>query len=104
MKPLIFTQNGKRIATLTPQEGKAGEVFTLGSAPKCDIVVSSEYGLAPQQVSFAPLGSVWWIGDMVGDGRLEVNGRATLTEPLVGKAHITLSVYNGSALKYALYA
>ena len=25
MKPLIFTQNGKRIATLTPQEGKAGE-------------------------------------------------------------------------------
>ena len=26
MKPLIFTQNGKRIATLTPQEGKAGEI------------------------------------------------------------------------------
>ena len=93
MKPLIFTQNGKRIATLTPQDGKTGEVFTLGSAPKCDIVVSSEYGLAPQQVSFAPLGSVWWIGDMVGDGRLEVNGRATLTEPLVGKAHIKVGAF-----------
>ena len=48
MKPLIFTQNGKRIATLTPQEGKAGEVFTLGSAANCDVVVSAEYGLAPQ--------------------------------------------------------
>ena len=48
MKPLIFTQGGKRIATLTPQEGKTGEVFTLGSAAKCDIVLSAEYGLAPQ--------------------------------------------------------
>ena len=32
MKPLIFTQGGKRIATLTPQEGKDGEVFTLDRA------------------------------------------------------------------------
>ena len=93
MKPLIFTQNGKRIATLTPQEGKAGEVFTLGSAAKCDIVVSAEYGLAPQQVSFAPLGSVWWIGDMAADGRLEVNGRATSTEALAGKAHVKVGPF-----------
>ena len=74
MKPLVFTREGKRIATLTPQEGKAGEVFTLGSAAKCDIVVSAEFGLAPQQVSFSPLGGVWWIGDMAADGRLEING------------------------------
>ena len=65
MKPLIFTQGGKRIATLTPQEGKDGEVFTLGSAASCDVVVSSEYALAPQQVSFSPHGSVWWIGPHV---------------------------------------
>ena len=88
MKPLIFTQGGKRIATLTPQEGKAGEVFTLGSAANCDVVVSTEYGLAPQQVSFAPVGSVWWIGDIAADGRLEINGRQTATEALVGKAHV----------------
>lgn len=93
MKPLIFTQNGKRIATLTPQEGKAGEVFTLGSAAKCDVVVSAEYGLAPQQVSFAPLGSVWWIGDMATDGRLEINGRVTAAEPLVGKAHVKVGTF-----------
>ena len=91
MKPLVFTQNGKRIATLTPQEGKAGEVFVLGTAPACDIVVSARYGLAPQQVSFAPLGSIWWIGDMAADGRLEINGRKTAAEPLVGKAHVKVA-------------
>ena len=93
MKPLVFTQNGKRIATLTPQEGKADEVFTLGSAAKCDIVVSAEYGLAPQQLSFAPLGSVWWIGDMAADGRLEIDGRVTSTEALVGKAHVKVGSF-----------
>ena len=93
MKPLIFTQGGKRIATLTPQEGKAGEVFTLGSAANCDVVVSSEYGLAPQQVSFAPVGSVWWIGDIAADGRLEINGRQTATEALVGKAHVKVAAF-----------
>ncbi len=93
MKPLIFTQNGKRIATLTPQEGKAGEVFTLGSAAKCDVVVSAEYGLAPQQVSFAPIGSVWWIGDMAADGRLEIDGRQTAAEALVGKAHVKVATF-----------
>ena len=93
MKPLIFTQNGKRIATLTPQEGKAGEVFTLGSAAKCDIVVSAEYGLAPQQVSFAPIGSVWWIGDMAADGRLEIDGRQTSTEALVGHARVKVGPF-----------
>ena len=93
MKPLIFTQNGKRIATLTPQEGKAGEVFTLGSAASCDVVVSAEYGLAPQQVSFAPLGSVWWIGDMAADGRLEIDGRQTAAEALVGHAHVKVASF-----------
>ena len=93
MKPLIFTQGGKRIATLTPQEGKAGEVFTLGSAANCDVVVSAEYGLAPQQVSFAPVGSVWWIGDIAADGRLEINGRQTATEALVGKAHVKVAAF-----------
>ncbi len=93
MKPLIFTQGGKRIATLTPQEGKAGEVFTLGSAAKCDIVVSAEDGLAPQQVSFAPIGSVWWIGDMAADGRLEIDGRQTAAEALVGHAHVKVGTF-----------
>ena len=93
MKPLIFTQGGKRIATLTPQEGKTGEVFTLGSAAKCDIVVSAEYGLAPQQVSFAPIGSVWWIGDMAVDGRLEIDGRQTAAEALVGHAHVKVGTF-----------
>ena len=93
MKPLIFTQGGKRIATLTPQEGKAGEVFTLGSAANCDVVVSAEFGLAPQQVSFAPLGSVWWIGDMAADGRLEIDGRQTAAEALVGHAHVKVATF-----------
>ena len=93
MKPLIFTQGGKRIATLTPQEGKAGEVFTLGSAANCDVVVSAEFGLAPQQVSFAPLGSVWWIGDMAADGRLEIDGRQTAAEALVGHAHVKVGKF-----------
>ena len=91
MKPLVFTQGGKRIATLTPQEGKAGEVFVLGTAPSCDIVVAGRYGLAPQQVSFAPLGSIWWIGDMAADGRLEINGRKTAAEALSGKAHVKVA-------------
>ena len=93
MKPLVFTREGKRIATLTPQEGKAGEVFTLGSAAKCDIVVSAEFGLAPQQVSFSPLGGVWWIGDIAADGRLEINGRKTAAEALVGKASVRVGSF-----------
>ena len=93
MKPLIFTQNGKRIATLTPQEGKQGEVFTLGSAASCDIVVSAEFGLASQQVSFSPVGSVWWVGDMAADGRLEVNGRATAADPVVSEAHVKVASF-----------
>ena len=28
MKPLIFEKDGKRLATLTPQEGKLDEVFS----------------------------------------------------------------------------
>ena len=93
MKPLVFTQGGKRIATLTPQEGKVGEVFTLGSAASCDVVVAAEYGLAPQQVSFAPNGSVWWIGDAAADGRLEIDGRRTALEPLVGKAKVKVGSF-----------
>ena len=68
-------------------------MFTLGSAAKCDIVVSAEYGLAPQQVSFAPIGSVWWIGDMAADGRLEIDGRQTSTEALVGHARVKVGPF-----------
>ena len=93
MKPLVFTREGKRIATLTPQEGKAGEVFTLGADAKCDIVVGGAFGLKPRQVSFAPLGGVWWIGDMAADGRLEVNGRKTALEALVGQARVTVGSF-----------
>ena len=98
-KPLIFTQGGKRNATLTPQEGKAGEVFTLGSAASCDVVVSPEYGLAGQQVSFAPRGSVWWIGDAAADGRLEVNGRRTaLVYPVSTGIGVALAAVIGLVL------
>ena len=93
MKPLIFTQNGKRIATLTPQEGKTGEVFTLGTAPKCDIVVSAEFGLKPQQVSFAPIGSIWWVGDIAADGQLIVNGRQTAAEAVSSRATIKVGSF-----------
>ncbi len=88
MKPLIFTRNGARIATLTPQEGKAGQTFALGSAPSCDVVIAREFALAPQQVQFQPFGSVWWVADAAGDGRLEVNGRLTAREPVAGRATI----------------
>ena len=93
MKPLIFTQNGKRIATLTPQEGRTDEVFTLGSAPKCDVVVAAEYGLAPQQISFAPMGSVWWVGDLAADGRLEIDGRPTTTAPVTGRVRVRVGSF-----------
>ena len=93
MKPLVFTREGKRIATLKAQEGRTGEVFTLGSAPKCDVVVSGEFGLAPQQVSFSPVGSVWWIGDIAADGRLEVNGRRTAVCALSGRASVRVGDY-----------
>lgn len=92
MKPLIFTRNGKRFATLTPQEGK-NETFLLGSAAKCDVVISSEFALAPQQLSFSPIGSVWWVGDMAHDGRLELNGEKTTTAPVVSSAHIKIGSF-----------
>ena len=88
MKPLIFLKDGKRIATATPQEGKAGQRFTLGSAPSSDVVIAPEFGLAPTQVEFEPIGSVWWIVDAAGDGRLEVNGRVTAREPVAASAHV----------------
>ena len=94
MRPLVFTRNGGRFATLTPQEGKTGQVFTLGTAPSCDIVISSEFGLAPRQIEFAPLGSVWWISDAAGDGRLEINGRRTVREPVVSGAAIRVAGFS----------
>ena len=93
MKPLIFTRNGARIATLTPQEGKAGQVFTLGSASTCDVVVAAEFALEPKQVSFSPIGSVWWVADMAGDGRLEVNGRRVLREPVAAQATVRVGKF-----------
>jgi len=80
MKPLIFTREGKRIATLTPQEGK-NETFYLGTAPSCDVVIAADQGLAPQQVSFTPVGGVWWVGDAAKDGRLAIDGHAAVYEP-----------------------
>jgi len=93
MKTLVFTRNGARIATLTPQEGKSGQTFTLGSAPACDVVVAPEFALAPRQVAFQPFGSVWWILDAAGDGRLEVNGRITAREPFAGKATVKVGSF-----------
>ena len=93
MSPLIFTQDGKRIATLTPQEGKSGEVFALGSAASCDIVVAASFGLAPQQVSFSPIGGVWWVGDMAADGRLEVDGCKTATAVVASVAKIRVGSF-----------
>jgi len=93
MQPLVFERDGKRIATLTPSATKVGDVFSLGTAPSNDVVVAAEFGLAPQQVSFAPIGGVWWIGDLAADGRLEVNGRRTARAPLAGKASVKVGLY-----------
>ena len=93
MKPLIFLKDGKRIATATPQEGKVGQRFTLGSAPSSDVVIAPEFGLAPTQVEFEPIGSVWWIVDAAGDGRLEVNGRVTAREPVAASAHVKVGTF-----------
>ena len=92
MKPLIFTRNGKRIATLTPQEGK-NETYYLGTAPSCDVVIAADEGLAPQQVSFTPVGGVWWVGDAAKDGRLVVDGRQTSYEPVSGKAAVKVGEF-----------
>ena len=92
MKPLIFTRNGGRIATLTPQEGK-NESFTMGAAPSCDVVVSAEFGLRPVQVAFLPVGSVWWVSDAAGDGRLEVDGRLTSRVPVSAKSKIKVGAF-----------
>ena len=92
MRPLVFFQDGKRIATLTPQEGKS-ETFTLGTASSSDVVISDEFGLAPSQVSFTPVGGVWWIGDAAKDGRLEVNGHPTAYEPISGKAKVSVGSF-----------
>ena len=89
MKPLVFIRDGGRIATLTPQVGKAGvQRFLLGSASKCDVVVSQEYGVAPEHLAFTPLGNVWWVEDVAGDGRMTVNGRVTAREPVFGRTEI----------------
>ena len=93
MKPLIFTKDGKRIATLTPQEGKQDEVFTLGTAAANDIVVAADAGLAAKQLSFALLGGVWWVGDLAGDGRLTVDGRLTARAPVVATAEIAVGAF-----------
>ena len=89
MKPLVFTREGRRFATLTPQDGK-DEVFTLGSAGANDVVVGSEWKLAPQQVSFTPRGGVWWVADLAGDGALTVDGVKTTTAPVTRHAEIAV--------------
>ena len=83
MKPLIIEKDGKRIATLTPQEGKADEVFTLGTAAMNDVVIAAGQGIAEKQLSFAPVGGVWWVGDLAADGRLEVDGEKTSRAPVL---------------------
>ena len=93
MKPIIFEKDGKRIATLTPQEGKRGQRFTVGTAPSCDVVVSPEYGLEPVQFELCPLGSVWWIADAAGDGRLVVDGQATARCPVSGRARVSVGAF-----------
>ena len=90
MRPLVFERDGKRLATLTPQEGRDDEVFTLGSAPSNDVVVAADLGLAAKQLSFAPIGGVWWVGDLAGDGRLTVNGVATARAPVVARAELAV--------------
>ena len=89
MKPLVLVHQGKRIATLTPQEGHAAETYTLGRASSCDIVfVDAAFGLADKQLSFTPVGDIWWVAELTGDGSLAVDGRATAREPLAGHAHL----------------
>ena len=90
MRPLIFTRNGSRIATLTPQEGK-DETFFLGSAPSSDIVVAGDYDLPPHAVAFRPVGGVWWVGETEAtSGRLLVDGRPAVDTPVSGKASVSV--------------
>ena len=93
MRPLIFTKDGKRIATLTPQEGKSGEVFTLGTASGNDIVIAADSGLAAKQLSFSTIGDIWWVGDLADDGRLEVDGRLLVRAPVTGSLHIKVGAF-----------
>ena len=93
MKPLILEKDGKRIATLTPQEGKADEVFTLGTAAMNDVVIAAGQGIAEKQLSFAPVGGVWWVGDLAADGRLEVDGEKTSRAPVLRKARLRVGSF-----------
>ena len=92
MKPLVFIRQGKRLATLTPQEGK-GESFTLGSAASCDVVIGAEWKLAPQQLTLIPVGGVWWIDNIAKDDRLVVNGIPTTKCPVTRKAEISVGAF-----------
>lgn len=91
MNPLVLYRDGKRIATLTPG-GRAGERFLLGRAPDCDVVVAdARFGLAPRQLAFVPVGSLWWAEELTGEpGALTVGGAPAVKAPLVGRVALTL--------------
>ena len=93
MKPIVFTRESQRFATLTPQEGKL-ETFALGAAGSCDVVVGSEWKLAPQQLSFTPLGGVWWIENLAPDANaMSVDGVATTKAPVSRRADVTVGSF-----------
>lgn len=93
MKPLVFIRQGKRLATLTPQEGK-DEDFTLGSSASCDVVVGSEWKLAPQQLTFTPVGGVWWVENAAKDGKLSVDGMPTSKSPVTRRSEIAVGSFS----------
>ncbi len=94
MRPLVFIRASQRFATLTPQDGKA-ETFALGAAGSCDVVIGSEWKLAPQQVSFTPLGGVWWVENLAPEANaMSVDGVATVKAPVARRADVTVGSFS----------
>ncbi len=91
MNPLLLYRNGKRIATLTPADRDVTASFLLGSAPDCDVVIAdAAIGLAPHHLSFRPVGALWWVEELTGDGSLKVNGDVTAKAPLIGRVAVAV--------------
>ena len=93
MRPLVFTRASQRFATLTPQEGKV-ETFALGAAGSCDVVLGSEWHLAPEQLSFMPLGGVWWVENLdPAKNALSVDGVETVKAPIARHSDLVIGTF-----------
>ncbi len=94
MNPLLLYRNGKRIATLTPGERADTEGFLLGSASDCDVVVADKaFDLAPHHLRFLPVGALWWVEELTGDGSLMVADVPTAKAPLLGRMTLRVRTF-----------